>query len=97
MALVGSSANVQENKLGTGLFGRPIGKDRSQLLPPYSVAIGFGTALRQRLRNSKMDEVAGAGHSRTDGVLWGFGPHGADKIEEQPNRDAGGEQHGQGD
>jgi hypothetical protein len=73
MALVGSSANVQENKLGTGLFGRPIGKDRSQLLPPYSVAIGFGTALRQRVRDSKIDEVACAGGARTDGVL-GAGP-----------------------
>ena len=73
MALVGSSAGVPENKLGTGLFGRPTGKDRSQLLLPYSVAIGFGTALRQRVRDSKIDEVACPGGARTDGVL-GAGP-----------------------
>ena len=42
MALVGSSAGVPENKLGTGLFGRPTGKDRSQLLPPCSVRSASG-------------------------------------------------------
>ena len=73
MALVGSSAGVPENKLGTGLFGRPTSKDRSQLCPLIQLRSASGPPYVSGSATSKIDEVACAGGARTDGVL-GAGP-----------------------
>ena len=93
MALVGSSAGVPENKLGTGLFGRPTSKDRSQLCPLIQLRSASGppyvsgSATRRSTRSR-------ARAAREPMAFWGRAPRcWSQKIEEQPNRDAGGEQH----